>query len=415
MPPKRMTANPVRPGRHFPGKPAQEAESSEEEESDEEDEATPATAPPPKVTSFAPNATKLTSNLKNVVAGARRKTAEEQEALKAEAARRQAEEDEFETESEGEAGSEKAEQPSDDESEEEEEESEEEESNSSEEDRRPKFIRPVFIRKDQRKNANGSVAQEKTADEQYEEEERRRKEKADALVQEQIEKAAAERAASKKFWDEGDLGDLETIDDTDDVDPEGEHAAWKLREFTRIKRDRDALIAAEKEREEVERRRNLTEAEREEEDRALLDAQADEKKNRGESGHLKQYFHKGAFFQEESKEMGLRDRDIMGAKFQDEVDKSILPEYLQRRNMAQIGRKGATKYKDLRQEDTGRWAEYGDNRRKRDDFGLDERFRSDFGRDGEGPSRTGANASFLGERKRPLDEERKDDKRQRTE
>lgn len=33
------------------------------------------------------------------------------------------------------------------------------------------------------------------------------------------------------------------VDDTDGLDPEGEFEAWKLRELTRLKRDREARYA----------------------------------------------------------------------------------------------------------------------------------------------------------------------------
>ena len=56
------------------------------------------------------------------------------------------------------------------------------------------------------------------------------------------------------------------IDDADGLDPEGEFEAWKLRELGRIKRDKQAEMRREEEREEVERRRALPEAQRMKED-----------------------------------------------------------------------------------------------------------------------------------------------------
>ena len=68
-------------------------------------------------------------------------------------------------------------------------------------------------------------------------------------------------------------------------------------------------------------------------------------------------------------------------------------------------RKGRTKYRDMKTEDTGRWGDFSDRRPRRDGDvydGRDDRFMSDSHRN-SGPERSGANASALGERKRPGD------------
>jgi len=410
-----MTANPIRPARHRPGKGAADEPSSDEEscsEPDDEEVQQEATkiaapsAPAPKASSFPTG--KITSNLQSVDLNARRKEAAAQEAARIQGetdAKRLVAEDEFETE-ESEAGSEEEGSESEDESAEEEEEDE----SSSEDERRKKLLRPVFVKKGQRADINGAAAKQKSEEEEYAEQERRKKERADALVQEQLEKNVAARAAAKKNWDDEDEGLLEEVDDTDDVDPEAEFAAWKLRELKRIKRDRDALIAAEKEREEVERRRNLSKEERDVEDKEFLEGQAREREGKGEAGFLKRYYHKGAFFQEDAEKLGLKDRDVMGARFQDEVNREVLPEYMQVRDMTQIGRKGRTRYKDLRSEDTGRWGEFGD-KRKMNDFQGDERFRPDYQRDGAGA--TGANSAPVGERRRREEDGERESKRLR--
>ena len=165
-----MTAQPVR-ARHFPGKPAAEeveSASSEEESESEEEQPKPYAKPKPAPLASTFPRSALKANL------AARQKQEELAHL----------EDEFETESEeeesGESGSESG-------SEEESEEEEEEES-SSEEEARPKFQRPVFIKKNQRYQ---SAAPAKTPDELAAEEEQRRQEQAKALVQAQIEQRAA--------------------------------------------------------------------------------------------------------------------------------------------------------------------------------------------------------------------------------
>lgn len=402
MPPKRMTANPVRPARYRPGKPVAAEPSSSEESGSEDDEGEEeqqqkTTAAVPKATSFPKDASKIASNLKNVDLNARRQEAAAAEAarLEAEKAARAAAEEGFETE-ESDEGSESG-------SESEEDESSEESSSEDEAAARRKLLRPVFMRKDQRNAAGAQAAAEKTEDEKWAEEEAKRKAKANALVQEQLERAAAERAAGKKHWDDEDnIGDLDDIDDADGVDPEAEHAAWKLRELKRIKREREAIEEVEKEREEIERRRNLTKEERDAEDREFIERQKEERAGKGQMNTMQKYFHKGAFFQDDAKAQGLDRRDLMGSRFTDDVrNKEALPEYMQIRDMTKLGKKGRTRYKDMKSEDTGRWGEFGDGRGRGGDFikGVDERFRPDMDRSG-GPGVTGANASAVGERKR---------------
>lgn len=75
------------------------------------------------------------------------------------------------------------------------------------------------------------------------------------------------------------------MDDTDGLEPTAEFDAWKLRELMRIKRDREAQYAREKEREEVEARRALPEALRMKEDMERAQKTRDEKSkgNQGQS------------------------------------------------------------------------------------------------------------------------------------
>jgi microfibrillar-associated protein 1 len=86
------------------------------------------------------------------------------------------------------------------------------------------------------------------------------------------------------------------VDDTDGVDPAEEFDAWRLRELARIKRDKEAEIAREQEREEVERRRALPEEQRLKEDLEHAKKLRDEKP-KGEQRFLQKYWHKGAFHQ----------------------------------------------------------------------------------------------------------------------
>ncbi|CAI6332431.1 unnamed protein product [Periconia digitata] len=387
---KKLTAQPIRT-RHFAGKPAaaevEDPSSSSESESEQEEV---------KSKPFLkPKAAPLASSFPKA-------------ALKAKLAARkkpevQINQDEFETESEGEEDESDNEGSGSDSGSGSDESSSEEEDSS--EDEAPKLLRPVFLKKSQRDQV---AAPAKTAEELHAEEEKRKQEQARALVQAQIEQRAAAKAAGTKDWDDDvEEADINAIDDTDRTDPDAEYAAWKLRELKRIRRERLAIEEAEAERAEIERRRNLTDAEREAEDREYIEKQKEAREgDRGDMQYMQKYFHKGAFFQEELKELGIDKRNAMGARFQDETNRELLPEYMQIRDMTKLGKKGRTKYRDMKSEDTGTWGDYADVRRPKGDYGLDERFRSDGnggggyrGRDGEGA--TGANAKPLGmERKR---------------
>ncbi len=410
MPPtnsKKLTAQPVRT-RHFAGKPGvvvepEERDSSSDEESeDEQPKQKPFAKPKP-----APIASSFPkSALKSSLASRQKAEAE-----------RKAREAEFETESEDEEDDDGAESGSGSGSESGSDEESSEEESSSEEEAPKKLMRPVFLKKNDRNKITAPV---KTADEIAAEEEARRQEQNKVLVQEQIDQRIAEQAAGKKDWDDDiEDADINAIDDTDGVDPDAEYAAWKLRELKRIKRERLAIEEAEAEHAEIERRRNLSAAEREAEDRAFIEKQEKERGDRGEMQYMQKYFHKGAFFTDELKELGIDKRNLMNARFEDQTNREVLPEFMQIRDMTKLGKKGRTRYKDMKSEDTGTWGNYGDDRPRRDkgDYGVDERFRSDAhgGRDRDERGATGANAKPLGERKRFGEMSERDNKRPRIE
>ncbi|KAL7625637.1 hypothetical protein AAE478_004857 [Parahypoxylon ruwenzoriense] len=394
---KRMTANPARPTRYRAGKPTGASSSSESDSEAsggeaEKQQTQRKIAPPPKV----PSAGKIISNLNKVDLNERRKQEQEAETRRVEAAKaaRLAAEEGFVTEeSEDEEGSEE---------ESSEEEDEEEEESSEEEAPRRLMLKPKFVPKSQRDgngNANKESIKEQDEAARVAEEEARKKKAMDELVEEQMRKDAAARAAGKKHWDDV-VDEEDDVDTEDDVDPEAEYAAWKLRELKRIKRERETIEAREKERAEVERRRNLTEEERKAEDEAFLAKQKGEKDAKGKMSYMQKYFHKGAFYRDEAEAEGLANRDIMGSRFADDIkNRELLPKALQMRDMTKLGKKGATKYKDLKSEDTGYWGNIRDTRPGKDfdRYNADDRFKSDRARGESGPG--GANAIPIGERK----------------
>ncbi|KAI1444592.1 splicing factor, Prp19-binding domain-containing protein [Annulohypoxylon stygium] len=395
MPPatksKRMTANPARPTRYRAGKATGVSSESESDASEDEAEQRQQTkrkiAPPPK----APSAGKIISNLSRVNLDERRQQDQEAEIRRVEAvkaARLAAKEGFVTEESEDEDGSE--EESGEDDSEEEEESSEEEAP-------RRLMLKPKFVPKNQR---NKVSTQEQDEAAKLAEEEAKKKKAMDDMVEEQMRKDAAARATRKGHWNDN-VEDEEDVDTEDDVDPEAEYAAWKVRELKRIKREREAIEAREKGREEVERRRNLTEEERKAEDDAFLAKQKDEKDSKGKMTYMQKYFHKGAFYRDEAEAEGLANRDIMGTRIADDVkNRDLLPKALQMRDMTKLGKKGASKYRDLKSEDTGQWGNFRDTRPGKDfdRYNVDDRYKSDYGRDRSGPG--GANAIPLGDRKK---------------
>ncbi|KAH8705409.1 splicing factor, Prp19-binding domain-containing protein [Talaromyces proteolyticus] len=425
-----MTANPLKPVKRYrPGKALVEEKSSdEEEESDDAEEIAreeqrrkqeeqARRRPAPKATSFpGAGAGRITKGVRDVQIA--REDSEDED------------EDGFVTDEDEEPTSTVVAKPSIAQKpdpgiqapvakeEEEDEDSEEEESSEEEssEEEQPKrvLLRPTFIKKDNRKESGQNGDQTITpvvTDSAADAEARRaqRQEKANDLVRDQLEKEALARVAGKKAWDEDEnvAAEEEALDDRDGLDPDAEYAAWKLRELKRIKRQREAIEEAEKEREEIERRRNLNPEEREREDQEFIGKQKEEKEaNRGQAGYMRRYFHKGAFFRDDLEREGLDKRDLMGARFADDTSREVLPEYMQIRDMTKLGKKGRTRYKDLRSEDTGRWGEgFARPRRPRDEnlVGItDERFLPDSNRrdDREGTGATGANASAVRERRR---------------
>lgn len=397
-PPKRMTANPVKPSRHRAGRTTHDDSSSSDSDASDNEQQVEAPKkrtlppPPPKATS----AGKIISNLGKVDLNARSKEADEAEKrrIAREKAERQAAEEGFVTEEE------ESESGDDDEDEEDDEESgSDEESSSEEEAPRRVMMRPKFVPKSQR--GAQQTAEQEEAKRRAEEEERQKE--ANALVEEQLRKNLAAKAAGKKHWD--DVQDEDTdVDTTDGLDPAAEEAAWRVRELKRLKRAREAIEAREAEIAETERRRNLTEEERAAEDAAKIAAQKEEKEGRGKMAYMQKYFHKGAFFQDEAAAAGLLQRDLMGARIQDDVrNREALPEYLQKRDMTKLGRKGGTKYKDMRSEDTGSWGRFDDARGRRDarfERGGDERFQPDDDRfKPDERDAKGSNAIPLGERR----------------
>ncbi|KAI9671382.1 MAG: hypothetical protein M1831_004291 [Alyxoria varia] len=461
MPPKRMTANPVKPARYRPGKAiapehSNSSEESDAEKSNEDDEQkTVSKAPPPKAKSFpSGKANQVAQNLKNVDLKERSRREEAQRKRKEreefEAMERMEKEAGFVTESEEESTDEEdedakvqaakptvppsrplastkrredsgSEETSSSEAEEGSSDSDSDSGSSSSSDAAPRLQRPIFVRKNQRA-AHTQEDSAAAAEAEAVATAARKQAEADALVQAKLDADREARAAARRGWDDDDNANNEAneedIDDTDDLDPELEHQQWVARELARLKRSREVLEKREAEIAEVERRREMTSAEREAEDVEKIEKQREERMGKGKMAYMQRYHHKGAFFgdfaEEDERAKELASRDLAGARFVDQASREALPAYLQERDMTRIGRKGRTRYKDLKTEDTGRHGGYlknggwdGRGRSGRDDEGefgdvADERFRPDGAGGGGRAAGTGANASALGDKRKQV-------------
>ncbi|KAI9029920.1 splicing factor, Prp19-binding domain-containing protein [Phycomyces nitens] len=235
----------------------------------------------------------------------------------------------------------KAENEESEESEEEEESSSEYETDSEEETIKA-MPKPMFIPRSHRE----TVKQQEKLKKEAEDRERRYQQELEERKKQSHDLLAEELKREKEEDMDKDMTVYEdAVDDTDGLDEEAEFEAWKVRELTRIKRDREERIAREKEQEELERRRALPESERLEEDLARAAETRD--KEKGQHTFMQKYYHKGAFYQDPESEVLQRD---YSAPTVDEVrNKEMLPKVMQVKNFGLAGR---TKWTHLTAEDT---------------------------------------------------------------
>ncbi|KAK1224699.1 hypothetical protein PQX77_012372 [Marasmius sp. AFHP31] len=227
----------------------------------------------------------------------------------------------------------------------------------SEEEEKPKLqFRPVFVPK---RNRATVAEREAMADDTEEAQKRReleaeeRKKQSHDLVAESIRRELAEKEKED---------DAPDVDDTDGLDPEAEFEAWRLRELARIKREKEDEVRRDQEREEVERRRALPEAQRLKEDMEHA-KQSRDSKPKGSQKFLQKYWHKGAFHQaclsvvfhsQYSHEMFPQDEEILKRHdfteaTESTVDVSVLPQVMQ---VKDFGKRSRTKYTHLVDQDT---------------------------------------------------------------
>lgn len=240
-----------------------------------------------------------------------------------------------------------------DEPEEEEEEESEYETDSEDDYGAVAMVKPVFVPKAERDTIaerEKLEAEERALEEAEKRKLEHRKVETRQLV---VEKIREDEEVRKNMELDEDTGDVDTDDELNEAE---EYEAWKTREIARLKRDREEREAMVKEREEIEKVRNMTEEERREWERKNpKPAQPVKKKWK----FMQKYFHKGAFFQappdETAASTGTHDlfhRDFSAPTGEDKLDKTILPKVMQ---VKHFGRSGRTKWTHLVNEDTTDW------------------------------------------------------------
>jgi len=240
-------------------------------------------------------------------------------------------------------------------------------SSSSEDDEEPIRLKPVFVPKHKR---NLVQSEEKKLEEEelkfQLEKERKFKKKAESRALVAKELALAESSLQNEADDDNDeeMGGTTNAppNDDDELDKDRERNAWEIREIERLLKSIDELELRRKEEEEYSRRRKLTDAECLKEDiesgryqapganrdRSKMDEQ-------NGSGHLKRFFHRGAYYMDESEwdegDIRLKAQQYaQSATGEDKIDKSKLPEVMQVKNFGRARQN--TKYKGLAKEDT---------------------------------------------------------------
>ncbi|KAI5670333.1 hypothetical protein M9H77_10697 [Catharanthus roseus] len=237
--------------------------------------------------------------------------------------------------------------------EEEEEEESEYETDSEEETMGIAMVKPVFVPKSERDTIAERERQEEEARALEELMKRRLEERKVETKQLVVEKIREDEEIQKNMELEANVADVDTDDEMNEAE---EYEAWKVREIARIKRDREDREAILKEKEEIEKVRNMTEEERREWERKNPKAGPPPKQK---WRFMQKYFHKGAFFQSNPDDRAgtagadnIYARDFSAPTGEDKMDKTILPKVMQ---VKQFGRSGRTKWTHLVNEDTTDW------------------------------------------------------------
>lgn len=214
------------------------------------------------------------------------------------------------------------------------------------------LLRPIFVSKTQRETVKEREAQQREDEAAREREKLRQKERKAESKSILVDTIRAEDEAIAAGLDVDDRSDIELIDDDDEKNEAEEYELWKIRELKRIKREREERLERQKELEFIEKRRMMTDAEREA-DNKRLDSKTNKKEDAKQFNFLQKYYHRGGFFQDKARtgEEPLYNRDYHEPLEEEKFDKQLLPKAMQLRR-GQFGKKGQVKHSHLTDVDT---------------------------------------------------------------
>lgn len=239
-----------------------------------------------------------------------------------------------------------------DEAEEEEDEEDSEDSDSDDDPRRSARLKPVFVSKSQRETVKERESRQREEEAAKEEEKARQRERKAESKTILVDTIRADEEAEAAGLNENDRSDVELLDDDDEKNEAEEYELWKIRELKRIKRDKEERLARQTEMELIERRRRMTDAEREEDDKRM-DAGSAKRDDVKQFNFLQKYYHRGGYFQDKAVngEEPLYNRDYHEPLAEEQFDKQLLPKAMQLRR-GQFGKKGQVKHTHLTDVDT---------------------------------------------------------------
>lgn len=259
-----------------------------------------------------------------------------------------------------------------------------------------KLLKPIFVSKQYRETIRQQEEQEKLEEIKqqnkllkYEE----KKHQTKVLLAEYLKKQS-ETNINDVTDNDSDAGLPDDYDDPNDE--EEEYNLWKIREIKRMKREMEFKEESIRDVNEINRRRNMTDEERYQEDVKLGKFQEKEKK---QWKFLQKYYHKGVFYMDEKstknekthiqsqynnssnyngnnngdddgnklnqKKIDVRLREYDEPTLEDKFNKETLPAILQ---VKKFGMRGRTKYTHLSDQDTS----------SQNALGIDQRIQSNY-------------------------------------
>jgi len=222
--------------------------------------------------------------------------------------------------------------------------------NNSKYDEEEVLMRPIFMKKAERITINDEKEKENEQNEiLYREAKIKENKKTHSLemVVKYIKEENMNNTVHEEYFKANKLPD--DIDNQNDL---VEYEKWKLREFRRIKRQVEEDQIKLNEKLEIERRRSLTNEQRKEEN-LRLGSDDTLRPFKSKINFMQRYYHKGAFFQNESQGNleHVFSRDYNMPIAEEKRDLSDLPKILQKRR-GNLFKKGQSKYTHLTGEDT---------------------------------------------------------------